>query len=150
VAESRSTREHFAFFHPLRVRWNELDPQGIVFNPNYFVYADIAFGEYARALDFVYPEGFARYGSDTFAVHAEATFVASAKYDDVLDLGTRIAYLGNTSFRALVGIFRGEELLTETRLTYVNAAIDGRKSMPLPDEFVRKVEALERVAPQRK
>ena len=41
-------RPRFGFFHPLRVRWSELDPQGIVFNPNYLVYFDIAVTEYMR------------------------------------------------------------------------------------------------------
>ena len=43
------SRQDFTFFHPLRVRWSEVDPQGIVFNPNYLAYADIALTEYMRA-----------------------------------------------------------------------------------------------------
>jgi acyl-CoA thioester hydrolase len=150
VFEPRSLREDFAFFHPLRVRWSELDPQGIVFNPNYFVYADVAFGEYLRALDFVYPQGFARTGSDTFAIHAEASFVGSAVYDDTLELGARVAYLGRTSFRVQVGVYRVEALLCELRMTYVNASLSERRPMVLPEEFVAKVQAHERVAPLRK
>ena len=33
------------FTHSLRVRWNECDPQGIVFNGNYLVYFDVVFNE---------------------------------------------------------------------------------------------------------
>ena len=39
----------FAFLHPLRVRWNECDAQGIVFNVNYFLYYDVAVWEWTRA-----------------------------------------------------------------------------------------------------
>ena len=28
-------RDSFTFFHPLRVRWAEVDPQGIVLNGHY-------------------------------------------------------------------------------------------------------------------
>src|SRR5690349_3360729 len=91
-------RARFGFFHPLRVRWSELDPQGIVFNPNYLVYFDIAVTEYLRTLDFVYPRDFAQAGCDMFAVHASVNFCASARYDDCIDLGVRAARLGRTSF----------------------------------------------------
>ena len=32
-----SSRSDFTYCHTVRVRWSEVDPQGIVFNPNYFV-----------------------------------------------------------------------------------------------------------------
>lgn len=40
----------FSFFHALRVRWAEVDPQSIVFNGHYLTYADVAITEYFRAL----------------------------------------------------------------------------------------------------
>jgi acyl-CoA thioester hydrolase len=42
-------RADFAFFHPLRVRWAEVDMQAIVFNGHYLTYFDVAFTEYWRA-----------------------------------------------------------------------------------------------------
>ena len=44
------SRDAFSFFHPLRVRWAEVDPQSIVFNGHYLTYADVAITEYFRAL----------------------------------------------------------------------------------------------------
>ena len=35
---------------PLRVRWNEVDAQGIVFNAQYLAYLDVASTGYWRAL----------------------------------------------------------------------------------------------------
>ena len=35
-------RDDFRLRHELRVRWAEVDPQGIVFNPNYLMYFDVA------------------------------------------------------------------------------------------------------------
>ncbi len=34
--------EAYRFFHRLRVRWAECDMQGIVFNPHYMMYFDVA------------------------------------------------------------------------------------------------------------
>ena len=39
-----------AFRHPLRVRFHECDPQGIVFNANFLAYADIAMTELYREM----------------------------------------------------------------------------------------------------
>ena len=52
-------RSDFRFTHSLRVRWSEVDRQGIVFNGNYLNYFDVAMGEYWRALGFPYPAGLA-------------------------------------------------------------------------------------------
>lgn len=39
---SAAQRQNYTFFHSLRVRWAEVDPQGIVFNGNYLTYLDVA------------------------------------------------------------------------------------------------------------
>ena len=41
----------FNFSTRFRVRWSEVDPQGVVFNARYLEYADIGITEYYRALD---------------------------------------------------------------------------------------------------
>ncbi|MET0282990.1 MAG: thioesterase family protein [Polyangiales bacterium] len=145
----RSQRADFAFVHELRVRWSEVDPQGVVFNPNYLVYADIAMGEYMRALGHAFtlePSS----GTDIFAVHAELNFYDSAKYDDQLVIGARCTYVGRTSYRVLFAIFRDGELLTEVRNAYVHASLRERKPLPLPDALVASIDAHERIPPQRK
>jgi acyl-CoA thioester hydrolase len=143
------SRARFGFFHGLRVRWSELDPQGIVFNPNYLVYFDIAVTEYLRKLDFVYPRDFSAAGSDMFAVHSSLNFCASARYDDEIAVGVRAARLGRTSFAFELGIFRDEELLVYGSLVYVNASAQTRKPQPVPTPFVDKVLAFERLPPER-
>jgi acyl-CoA thioesterase FadM len=107
-------------------------------------------GEYLRAISFSYPEAFLRYGADTFAVRAEASFVGSAVYDDTLELAVRAEQLGRTSFRLLIGIFRGEALLTQIRMTYVYVSTETRKPQRLSDELVSKIVGYERIAPAAK
>ena len=48
----------FKFSHQLRVRWSEVDAQGVVFNPHYLTFADIAVTEYYRAIGMPYPAAF--------------------------------------------------------------------------------------------
>ncbi len=80
----------------LRVRYNECDLQGIVFNARWGDYADIASGEYLRALlGSVDP---AVTGADWRLVKQTTEWRAPARYDDVLDVRVRTLRVGTTSF----------------------------------------------------
>jgi acyl-CoA thioester hydrolase len=138
-------RSAFTFLHPLRVRWAECDAQGIVFNGNYFLYFDVAMGEWLRALGFEPATTI-----EFFTVRAEADYKAPAKFDDMLDVAARCARLGEKSMTLKFAVFRGEDLLTEGALTYVHADLSTRKSTPIPKEFIDRVLAFERTAPERK
>jgi len=98
--------EDFEFFHGLRVRWAEVDPQGIVFNAHYLTYADVAFTEYMRTIGFPYPDGLQALGTDLFAVSASLDYQGSARFDDELEIGVRVERIGRTSIRFLIGVFR--------------------------------------------
>jgi acyl-CoA thioester hydrolase len=141
-------KERFSF--PLRVRWAECDMQGIVFNPHYLMYFDVAFTEYMRALGMPYPEAFAAEGTDNFMVSVQADFRASARYDDELEIGVRTAYLGTTSFRMAFSVRRGEVVLVEGVAVYVNGDRDTHAPRPLPARLVHAVEAYEHTAPEKK
>ena len=145
-----AAREAFTFAFPLRVRWAEVDRQGIVFNPNYFVYADIASTEYFRALGFAYPAAFEALGSDLFAVSAEGRFHASARFDELLEIAFRTAHLGRTSIAFEITISRDRTVLFEGILTYVNADLTARQPQPLPADLVTRILEFERVAPSRR
>ena len=140
----------FTFFHELRVRWSELDPQGIVFNPNYLVYFDVAFTEYMRALGLPYPSAFKQFGTDTFAVAASITFRSSAVLDDVLSIGVRVAELGRTSMTIRFSIRREADIIAEGSTTYVNTNIETRSPEKLPDRLIDAINRFERVRPSKK
>ncbi|MEX6632464.1 acyl-CoA thioesterase [Hyphococcus lacteus] len=137
-------KSDFALLHPLRVRWAECDAQGIVFNVNYFLFIDVAMTEWLRALGIM--------GSDTaefFTVHAEADYRASAKFDDMLDIGVRCVSFGRSSMTLDAGIFRGDQLMTEGKMVYVHADPKTQEPSPIPDDFIQKVLAFEKVTPAR-
>ncbi|MBM4362795.1 MAG: acyl-CoA thioesterase [Deltaproteobacteria bacterium] len=144
-----SPREPFTFSHRLRVRWAEVDPQGIVFNANYFTYFDVAVTEYWRATGVRYPEDFTRTGTDSFAVSASAEFRAPARFDDEIDVSCRTSRVGRTSLTLALEIHRGDELLTRGQLVYVNADVALRRPVPWDPRLVAALEAFERHAPER-
>ena len=94
--------------HEIRVRYNEIDGQGIVFNGNYLIYADIGVTELFRALGGGQPGAFfAQYGTDIVVVNADVDYHASAQLDDVLTLAGRVARFGRSSFTLHIALFRG-------------------------------------------
>ncbi|MCY1285683.1 Acyl-CoA thioesterase YbgC [compost metagenome] len=141
------SREDFSFFHGLRVRWAEVDPQGIVFNGNYLTYADVAITEYFRAMDVAYPADLLKDGGDFFAVKTLLEYLAPARFDDALEIGVRVSRLGGASMAFELGIWRAGQQLTSGEVVYVHADAANRKSLRLPDWLRDRVRGFERRAP---
>ena len=89
---------------PLRVRWAEVDKQGVVFNAHYLLYCDVCVTEYWRAAGVRYPDDFAAQGSDLFVRKSTVEYFSAAYYDDELEVCGRIARLGSSSMRFVVEI----------------------------------------------
>jgi YbgC/YbaW family acyl-CoA thioester hydrolase len=125
-------REEFRFFHPLRVRWAEVDMQKIVFNAHYLMYFDTAVADYWRALALPYEQAMHQLQGDLYVKKATVEFHASARMDDRLDVALKCARIGNSSMLFSGAIFRGEELLITCELVYVFADPATQTSRPVP------------------
>ncbi len=126
------TRSDFRFFDRLRVRWAEIDAQKIVFNGHYLMYFDTAVAGYWRALALPYAQTMEQLGGDMFVRKATVEYLASARYDDVLDIGLRCGRIGNSSMRFDCAAFRQDELLVTGELVYVFADPHSQTSRPVP------------------
>lgn len=136
---------------PLRVRWAEVDLQGVVFNGHYLAYCDVCITEYWRALGLAYPQDFVSTGADLYVRKATVEYHAPAVYDDELEVCGRIAAIGNSSLRFVVEIFRRgapEAALIGAELVYVNVDMQSRAARPVPDTLRERVRRFEAVAPQ--
>lgn len=125
-------RADFRFFHRLRVRWVEVDMQKIVFNGHYAMYFDTAMGDYWRALGLPYEESMQILGGELYVKRLVMEYLASARYDDVLDVGLQCQRIGNSSIHLIGGIFRDQQLLVSGELLYVFADPDSQTSRPVP------------------
>ena len=141
-------RADFRFVNTLRVRWAEVDKQGIVFNGHYLTYFDVGVTEYYRAIGMPYPEGMVSEGSDLYAKKAEIEYHASAQYDDLIDVCVRVCRIGRTSFAFHIELYRGNELLVSGELVYVNANPATRKSTPLPESLTSTFRGFELLPPE--
>jgi len=126
------TRTEFRHFERLRVRWAEIDAQKIVFNGHYLMYFDTAVAGYWRALALPYSQAMAQLEGDLFVRKATVEYEASARYDDLLDVGIRCARIGNSSILFSAAVFRQDRLLVSGELVYVFADPHTQTSKPVP------------------
>ena len=117
-----------------RVRWSEVDLQKVVFNAHYLNYVDIGMSEYWRQLAVPYEEGVQRLGGELFLKATQIEYHASARLDDVLDIGIRCAKLGNSSVQFEAGVFCADKLLVSATMVYVFAD-SAQKPQRLPDAY---------------
>ncbi len=146
----------FSFFHPVRVRWSEVDMQKVVFNGNYFNYFDFAVYESWKAM---LAAGAAASGPglkgrfdawihNIYVVKASAEYHAPAHFDDELEVGVRVAKLGRSSMRTVLEIHRADDHLITGELIYVYKDPVANASAPIPDEFRQLIVGFEKVRPE--
>jgi YbgC/YbaW family acyl-CoA thioester hydrolase len=117
--------------------------QKIVFNGHYLMYFDTAIADYWRAMATPYEETMHALGGDLYVKKATVEYQASARYDDVLDVGMRCAKLGNSSMLMQGAIFSGDKLLITSELVYVYANPATQTSQRIPDPLRSMLEGYE-------
>ena len=133
----------FRFLDPLRVRWAEVDMQRIVFNGHYLMYLDTAVGGYWRSLAMPYHETMEMLEGDLYVRKATLEYLASARYDERLQVGIRCERIGNSSMRFTGCVFRGTQPLVTSELVYVFADPTTQTSRPVPPLLRSVLEAFE-------
>ena len=126
------------FRHSLRVRFNECDPQGIVFNANFLTYADIAITELYRSAFGSWDVPMTEHGIDMVVAEANVRYRAPLRFDEECDLVVTIPRLGETSTTTRVGIERDGTLAAEVEIRHVFVDPQTRAKTPMPDA-VREV-----------
>ncbi len=135
----------------LRVRWAEVDMQGVVFNGHYLTYCDVCITEYWRATGLRYPDDFLAHGSDLYVRKAGLVYHAAAVYDDELEICGRTARIGRSSLRFVVEMYRRGQHdvpLIEGELIYVNADPVKKVALPWRDEVRAQLRDFELLKPE--
>lgn len=142
-ATDTPTRDDYAFFHPFRVRYAEIDGQGVVFNAHYLTYFDVAITEYMRWLDYDYMGEVARTGNDFHVVRTVVDYRTPIRFDWDIDVGVRVGRLGRSSMSLDCAIFRADDLLAQGEVIWVYTDQTTHKSVPLPQDLLDKLAAKE-------
>jgi len=128
-------RSDCVFFCPIRVRFNEVDRQGIVYNGCYVAYTDLAFEEFLRSRGYSYRELSEQHNSEVCHRKSTYDFLSSAYEGDLLEVGISKITIGYKSFTMRFEIYRKdeEELLVACESVYVGYDVNSRTSRPITD-----------------
>jgi len=122
------------FTHRLRVRYSECDAQGVVFNGHYLFFYDVALNELWRDRIGPYQEMIER-GADLVVAEATTRFLASARFDEELDIELQVKHLGTTSM-IIQPVFRvGERLVADGEVRHVFVDPATMRKTPMPDDI---------------
>ena len=135
------SREKFWFFFPFRVRYSEIDGQGVVFNAHYLTFYDTTITEYFRALGYDQYADAQKTGMDFHVVKAVVEYKAPIRFDQELDVGARVARIGSSSLTFELAIFLkgGSDELVTGEIVWVNTDQRTHRPAPISDETRRLI-----------
>ena len=128
------SREQFWFFHPFRVRYSEIDGQGVVFNAHFLTYFDTTITEYFRALGYDQYADAKATGLDFHVVKSLIEYKAPVLFDWELDVGARVARIGNSSLVFEFAIFSkgSADALVTGEIVWVYTSQQTHRPVPIP------------------
>ena len=136
----------FKFKSQLRVRNYEVDWQGIVHNANYLLYFELGRLEYLKHVGLHLNLNKVRNEVKIVLVKNEINYRSPARYDDLLNIYSRISHIGNTSF-----IFEGiiehtisAKIISENVAVHVWLDPVTEKAIKIPDNFRKIIRKYER------
>ncbi len=126
------------FRHPFRVRYSEVDRQGLVYFAHYATYCDVAIHEFFRSLPYDYTEVAKTTGTDFHVVRALVEYRRPLRFDDSFEVEIRLGRIGRSSltFRPAL-LARGEaEPRATAELVSVHADQASMRAVPLPERLL--------------
>ncbi len=118
------------FSHDIRVRYQEVDMQRVVFNAHYLAYCDETMAAWVS-------DAFGWGGDDDevdwMLVRAEVDWQGSATYGDTLTVVAGVEHWGRSSFRVRFTGTMGERPVFRALITYVCVAPRTTTKMAVPD-----------------
>ena len=138
-------RNLYNFFYTLRVRYAEVDAQGIVFNSHYLTYFDCAITEYYRKIKYNYISEVKKNKKDFHVIKTTIEYKKPISFDQIIDLGVKVSKIGNTSLTFDISIYSNRKniLLAEGNIIQVYTDQIKKCSTPLSKDFVKKVRKFE-------
>ena len=134
-------RSDFKVFWETRIRYYELDPQGIMHNANYLAFYDQAVVEYYREYDFDYEKEIEETNKDWHTVQVTVQYNKPLYFDDEIEVGLKIKEIGNSSMTWVMGMFlKGTgELASASEIVHVYTDIETKKPTKITDDLKAKL-----------
>lgn len=127
---------------PFRVRYSEVDYQGIVYNSHYLTYFDVAIHEFLYSLPYRYPELRERTGTDFHTVRAVVEWKRPLRLDEDFEVELTIGRIGRSSLTFNLAAMVGAEDAPRAtgEIIWVLADRIEHRSVPLPENLLRLIE----------
>jgi len=128
-------RADFRFFLSHRVRYVELDTQGIVFNAHYLTWYDEAVSDYIRAAGWDYQAEVKASGADFHVVRGLVEYKVAIGRKAEIEIGARCTRIGRSSIAFQPAVFPkgGDTLLATGEIVWVLTDQATRRPVPIPD-----------------
>ncbi len=119
------------FRHALRVRYQECDPQEVVYFARYPEYYDLALTELWRTALGSY-QAMIEAGTDLVVAEMSIRYYAPARFDELIEIEIGIERLGDTSMVSSYAITRDGERLAEGsfRHVFIDPPTKSKKAIP--------------------
>ena len=139
------SRSQFNFYYSFRVRYSEVDAQGIVFNAHYLTYFDSAMTEYLRHINYNYVQEVEDRNEDFHTVKTLVEYKHPIKFDQIIDICIKVKKIGRSSLTFYIEIHPNEKdfMLASGEVIWVNADQSTHKSVALPEGLCLKIRDLE-------
>ena len=124
----------------VRVRYGETDQMGVVYHANYLLYFEMGRTELLRAAGLPYAE-LEKKGVFLVVVEASCRYRAGARYDETLDVLTRVERIGKATASFAYEIRGADGRLCAEGRTELAAVDRSSRPLRLPEEVVRRLEA---------
>ena len=119
-----------AFVNRIRVRYAEIDGQGVVFNAHWMTYFDDSCTRFMESLGFG-PDFWIKQ-FDVMLVRAELEWSGPAYFDEWIDIAVRPVRLGGKSFDLQYTASVGDRPCCQATITYVSVKPGANTSMDIP------------------
>jgi acyl-CoA thioester hydrolase len=110
--------------HRHRVIYGDTDGMGIVYYANYLRFFEVGRSEYVRACGTTYRRMEDEHGVMLPVTEATAKYIASARYDDVLEIATRIEQCGHATLTFEYRITRLKDAALLAKGTTTHACLE--------------------------
>ncbi len=136
---------NFKFKTQVRVRNFEVDWQGIVHNANYLLYFEIGRIEYLKHLGIQVSMESIMGNAKIVVARNEIDYRSPARFDETLDVFTKISTINNTSFTFEGKMYEANSHRLISENVAVHVWLDSKTDLPfrVPDEFRKKIAEFE-------
>jgi acyl-CoA thioester hydrolase len=136
----------FHFYHPIEVRYGDLDPQGHLNNAKYLTFMEQARIQYIRHLGLWESSSFLDVG--VIMAEVQLTFRAPVEFGTPVQVGVCITRLGNKSLQVEQVVENAGDGTVFATGSVVLVAYDyrTRQSIPIPEEWRKTIIDFEKLS----